>query len=147
MQLEQEQNTPSGDTATSSGVKKPGGIANLTPWKPGQSGNPKGRSKAQAEVEVLARDRSKRALERIIELIDSDDERVALMAAKEVLDRAFGKSKTVEDDEGDKRSLTINVIRFADGDKPTPQLATPSVSVRTLAVSGSRGEEGSSGLS
>jgi hypothetical protein len=60
-------------------------------WKPGQSGNPGGKSKKLEEIKSLSKDRLRRALERIIELVESDDERVALMAAKEVLDRAWGK--------------------------------------------------------
>jgi hypothetical protein len=31
-------------------------------------------------------------LQRVVELVESDDEKVALMAAKEVLDRACGKA-------------------------------------------------------
>ena len=65
--------------------------------KPGQSGNPGGKSKKLEEIRSLAKDRSRRALERIIELVESDDEKVALMAAKEVLDRAWGKpTQTLE---------------------------------------------------
>jgi hypothetical protein len=41
---------------------------------------------------MASKDRSRRALERIVELVESKDEKVALMASKEVLDRAFGKA-------------------------------------------------------
>lgn len=64
----------------------------LKPWAKGQSGNPGGKSKKLEEIRSLAKDRSRRALERIIELVESQDEKVALMASKEVLDRAFGKA-------------------------------------------------------
>jgi hypothetical protein len=58
-----------------------------------QSGNPGGRTRALAEVMGLAREASPRAIQRMIELIDSDDERVALMAAEKVLERAWGKPR------------------------------------------------------
>ena len=108
----------------------------LKPWQPGQSGNPKGRSKAQGEIERLAKDKSKRALERIIELVESDDERIALAAAKEVLDRAFGKARQVEaEDDGSSKALTINIIRYTDGNQPPAQVDAPVISVRPLALS------------
>jgi hypothetical protein len=119
----------------------------LRPWQPGQSGNPKGRSKVQGEIERLAKDKSKRALERIIELVESEDERIALMAAKEVLDRAFGKAKQAEgDDDPDKRALTINIIRYSDGNQPPAQLESTAVSVRSVALPRERGQEGPGGL-
>ena len=64
----------------------------LRMWKPGQSGNPGGKSKTLEEIRSLAKDRSRRALERIVELVESKDEKVDLMASREVLDRAWGKA-------------------------------------------------------
>ncbi|TXH52118.1 MAG: hypothetical protein E6Q97_16830 [Desulfurellales bacterium] len=63
-----------------------------TKWKAGQSGNPGGRPKILEEVKSLAREKGRAAFERIVELMGSDDERVAFAAAKEVLDRAYGKA-------------------------------------------------------
>lgn len=107
------------------------------PFQPGISPNPGGRPKC--EVKDLARKASRKAFERIVELIDSRDERVAIMAAKEVLDRAYGKVKQTEDDiSGDKKSVTINILRYTEadaGNHTAPQLATEAVSVRTLALS------------
>jgi hypothetical protein len=60
-------------------------------FKPGQSGNPGGRPKAEREVIELAREASPRAIGRLIELIDDKDGRIAAAAANSVLDRAFGK--------------------------------------------------------
>ena len=104
---------------------------NLRPWKPGQSGNPGGKSKKLEEIKALAKDRSKRALERIIELVESDDERIALMAAKEVLDRAWGKPKDAEDDDG-KRNLTINIVKF-DSEAHAAKCLTNGVTVRKFS--------------
>lgn len=67
-------------------------------WSPGQSGNPTGRSKRFYEVQVAAREASPQALQKLVELMDSADERVAIVAANSVLDRAFGKPKEQKDD-------------------------------------------------
>ena len=108
-------------------------LANLKPFQRGVSGNPGGKPKGE-DVRSLARKNTKRAMERIVELIDDEDPRVALMAAKEVLDRAYGKPKMIADDDGgDRKNVTINIVRYAD-DKPAEQLAAPTVSVRTLAL-------------
>jgi len=108
-------------------------FANLKPFQRGVSGNPGGKPKGE-DVRSLARKNTRRAMERIVELIDDEDPRVALMAAKEVLDRAYGKPKMIEDDDGgDRKNVTINIVRYAD-DKPAEQLAAPTVSVRTLAL-------------
>lgn len=61
-------------------------------WKPGQSGNPSGQAAEYGEVVRLARSLSIRAVERIGELIESDDERIAAMTCNAIFDRAFGKS-------------------------------------------------------
>lgn len=83
-----------------------------TMWKLGQSGNPSGKSKRFEEIRSLAKENSRRTLDRLVELIDSEDERVALMAAKELLDRAWGKVKPAKD-ENDGRTITVNIVRFA----------------------------------
>lgn len=60
-------------------------------WVKGQSGNPGGRPKGEKEVIDLAREASPRAIGRLIELVDSQDERVAIAAANSVLERGYGK--------------------------------------------------------
>lgn len=112
------------------------GYANLKPFQKGISGNPGGRPKAEKDVKAFALKNTKRAMERIVELIEDEDPRVALMAAKEVLDRAYGKPKVADDDDAnDKKHVTINIIRHADRDQPTEPVGTQAVSVRTLALS------------
>ena len=61
-------------------------------FRPGQSGNPGGRTASFAECQRLAREASPDAMRRVRELMASPDERVALIADK-VLERAWGKSK------------------------------------------------------
>lgn len=57
----------------------------------GKSGNPSGRPKTDNEAKLLARKHGKRALKRLAELIDSEDERVSVSACQVLLDRGFGK--------------------------------------------------------
>jgi hypothetical protein len=63
----------------------------LRPWQPGQSGNPSGKGALFQESQRLCREHSPRAARRLIELMESEDERVSFMAAKEVWERAWGK--------------------------------------------------------
>lgn len=60
-------------------------------FKKGQSGNPGGRPKAIKDLQAVAREHSPKAFARVLSLIDSDDARVSLAAAQEVLNRAWGK--------------------------------------------------------
>ena len=71
----------------------------LRNWALGQAGNPTGRSKRFHEVQQAAREASPEALKTLVELMQSKDERVAIIAANSVLDRAFGKPKEQKTDE------------------------------------------------
>ena len=60
----------------------------------GVSGNPGGKPKVAGElleIQTLARSKTKEAFERIIQLMDSTDESVALRASEHVLDRGWGR--------------------------------------------------------
>lgn len=97
-------------TGNSAGsVERPTG---LRPWKPGVSGNPRGRPKVAEEVRTLARAHGQRALERLVELIDDPDPRVAFMASREVLDRAYGKAMPATDIDDHENKVTVVVKRF-----------------------------------
>src|SRR5215469_16175571 len=78
-------------------------------WKPGQSGNPAGYSGAYGEVVRLARQAAPYAVQRLIALMDSEDERVAAVACNSILDRAFGKPGFVKDE---KDSLEVRVANM-----------------------------------
>jgi hypothetical protein len=68
-------------------------LRNLIPYKKGQTGNPGGKTKQFAQCQRLCREASPDAARRLIELIQSEDERVALMAADKVFERAWGRPK------------------------------------------------------
>jgi hypothetical protein len=71
-------------------------------FKPGQSGNPTGsRGATYGEVVRLASRFSVRAIWRLSELMESDDERVALLASQAILDRAHGKARDYPDQKVD----------------------------------------------
>jgi hypothetical protein len=62
-----------------------------TAWRPGQSGNPGGRPKVSAEVRDLARNHGPEAIERLVALMHSKNESVAVRAAEALLDRGYGR--------------------------------------------------------
>jgi hypothetical protein len=66
----------------------PQGGRRIGAGRPAGSGN-----KAPPELKEIARAHSPRAFERVLELVHCRDERIALAAAKEVLDRAHGKEE------------------------------------------------------
>lgn len=66
-------------------------------FQKGVSGNPGGRPAMAPEVREALEGASERAAQRLVELVDSDDPRVALMASNAILDRLYGKpAQTVD---------------------------------------------------
>jgi hypothetical protein len=85
-------------------------------WKPGQSGNAGGFNPDIAAVRRLARENSIEAMQQILTLMrTAKDERVRLVAADKVLERAFGKPK--EEDSKDRppmsRERILELLRYA----------------------------------
>jgi hypothetical protein len=72
-------------------------------WKPGQSGNPSGNSGEYGRTVRLARQAAPYAVQRLIQLMDSEDERVAAVACNSILDRAFGKPGLVKEEDLETR--------------------------------------------
>lgn len=66
-------------------------------FAPGVSGNPHGRPPLPREMKEVLESAAPRAIARLIELIESDDERVAAACANSVLDRLYGKPTHVTD--------------------------------------------------
>jgi len=73
------------------------GNGTLRPFQPGQSGNPSGKGGLFHEAQRICREASPAAARRMVELMNSADERLALMAADKVLERAWGKPKEMPD--------------------------------------------------
>lgn len=71
------------------------GKDNLKSWPKGVSGNPGGRPKG---IAAKAREHTDKALEVLVEGMEDDDPRVRVSAAKEVLDRGWGKPLTMTAD-------------------------------------------------
>jgi hypothetical protein len=63
----------------------------MSKFKPGQSGNPGGRPKAVMELQQAAREHTKEAVERLVFWTKSDHPAASPMAAKELLDRGWGR--------------------------------------------------------
>jgi hypothetical protein len=81
-------------------------------WKPGQSGNPEGRPKVVRELAALAREHGPRAIERLAEILESSDAKAATSAAKELLDRGYGKApQTVEHTRKDPRQMSDDEVK------------------------------------
>ena len=59
------------------------------PFLPGQSGNPGGRPKG---IAAIARQHTDKAVDVLVSAMDEDDPRVRVAAAKEILDRGYGKA-------------------------------------------------------
>jgi hypothetical protein len=80
-------------------------------WRPGQSGNPSGHSGEYGVAIKLAQRAAPYAVRRLIELMDSEDERVAAVACNSILDRALGKPKPVEEKKSDMEARLAAMTR------------------------------------
>jgi hypothetical protein len=80
-------------------------------WKPGQGGNPGGRPKVSAQIRDLARDHGAQAIERLVILMHSKNESVAVRAAEALLDRGYGRPMQGIDVSKHEARLNNTVIR------------------------------------
>jgi hypothetical protein len=102
------------------------------PFQKGQSGNPGGRKPIPPEVKEALKAMEPRAVERLRELLESDDDKIAMAAVKEVLDRNLGKPpQSLEHSVGgDAQALDLRV-RFVkpeagEAAAESPALDTPA---------------------
>ena len=70
---------------------------NKSSWPKGTSGNPTGRPKLPEEVKAGLRDLAATAIDVLREALASDDHRVRVAAAAQVLDRGYGRAAQVID--------------------------------------------------
>ncbi len=66
------------------------------------------------DLRLLARDAALAALKRLADLSRSEDERVALAATQELLNRAFGKAAATGATDDAPRPLVVKIVRFSD---------------------------------
>jgi len=93
-------------------------------FQKGQSGNPGGRPKAESEVRELAQQHGPAAVNRLVALMNSRNERVAVAACQAVLDRGYGKAPQamkVDGDLGIHGSGLIDILASLDRDEPAPE--------------------------
>jgi hypothetical protein len=91
-----------------SGVHVPShGHGYLKPIRPGEVRNPTGKGGLWREAQRITREKSPDAARRLVELMYSDDDRVALMAAEKVMVWSWGKPPDYVPRE-DRPPLTIN---------------------------------------
>jgi hypothetical protein len=67
------------------------------PFVKGQSGNPKGGSKKSAAIKELAQSHCERAIARLAELMESEDEGIAVKACDILLERGYGKAPQAQE--------------------------------------------------
>lgn len=89
-------------------------------FKPGQSGNPGGRPKG---IAAKAREHGPKALEVLVNALDDGDAKTRITAARELLDRGYGKPVTMTADvtnklgdlDDDTLDSAIDALRSAIG--------------------------------
>jgi hypothetical protein len=74
---------------------------------PGVGGNPNGRPRAQWDLPAMCRERTPKAVQVLTELLDDEDGRLRYMAAKELLDRGWGRAPQPVVDQTSPQSLGV----------------------------------------
>ena len=85
----------------------------------GERAGRKRKPAATVDLRLLARDAALAALLRLADLSRSEDERIALAATQELLNRAFGKTSAAGADEApETQPLVIKIVKFSQSTKP-----------------------------
>ncbi|WP_119301331.1 hypothetical protein [Dongia deserti] len=86
-----------------------------TPAVSGSSAQRSRKAADAADLRLLAHDAALAALKRLADLSRSEDERVALAASQELLNRAFGKASAAgAEDTPATRPLIIKIVKFGE---------------------------------
>lgn len=92
------------------------------PFIKGQSGNPGGRPKEDAEVRELARQYSSEALNRLLDWMRADNPKASVSACQAILDRAYGKPGQAVQHTGLDEGPIEHAVQVAYvGPDPTPR--------------------------
>lgn len=81
----------------------------MSGFKPGRSGNPKGRPKEYQELKELCREYTFEAVEALVEVLRTGQNREKVIAANALLDRGYGKAEQYVDVSG---TVTKFVVRL-----------------------------------
>jgi len=79
-------------------------------WKKGQSGNPGGASSRSAPIAQILSEHAPEAVEKLLELMRSEDQQIALAAVREILNRVYGKPPVAVGMDVDDRTRLYQVI-------------------------------------
>ena len=83
------------------------------PWQPGQSGNPSGKGGLFIEAQAIARKATPEAARKLVEMLQSTDERVVGFAAKELREWAWGKIPDYDPSKEDQRQGSFDPSRLS----------------------------------
>lgn len=85
-------------------------------WKPGQSGNPKGRPKdpERDKLRQMARTHTEAALNTVVDIMNDTTAKpgIRLKAAQEVLDRAWGKAAPLPPEVEEEAKTVTTMIQL-----------------------------------
>jgi hypothetical protein len=100
---------------------------------PGHSLNPSGRPRVVQEIQELARSAAPAAFAKIVGLLDSADERTALAASQEVLNRAYGKP--MQQVQSEVRQINMgSLLALAMKEKNKGEAALPIIDMQAEPV-------------
>lgn len=105
-----------------------------TRWQAGKSGNPGGLPPVIRAVRLLAAERAPRAVQRLAELMESADDRIALAAAVALLDRAGVTPLEIQVQLGSRMPLLDDELVVPEMDEAEVRrlAATPATASREL---------------
>lgn len=93
------------------------------PWKKGESGNPSGLSKAHFEFAAKCRAAGPKCLKVLVEALSDADGRIRVQAARELLDRGYGRPLQTVD-----QTVHTTPVEVANFGPPLELVTAPALS-------------------